>query len=92
MATRAQCLRNSHMIAILALGGMVSVRAAADAVAPAQTLDWSIRAAKEVYYPGEPVLLVLTIRNNGQQHEEVDFGMDGIEAFSMEMHNSSGRS
>jgi hypothetical protein len=54
-----------------------------------QTLDWSIEANKSVFYPGEPVLLTLSIKNTGIQEEKVNFGMDGIEAFSMEIRNSN---
>jgi len=54
-----------------------------------EPLTWGIKANKETYYPGEPVLLTLTIRNTGDREEKVDFGMDGIEAFSMEIRDSS---
>ena len=50
-----------------------------------QSLDWSIEANKNAFYPGEPVLLTLNIKNTGEQEEEVDFGMDGIEAFEIEI-------
>lgn len=55
-----------------------------------QLLDWSIRASKDAYYAGEPVLLVLTIKNNGPQQEEVSFGPDSIAGFSMEIRNGAG--
>jgi hypothetical protein len=56
---------------------------------PNASLDWSIATSKIAYYPGEPVLLTLTIKNIGQQEEKIDFGADGIEAFSMEIHDSN---
>jgi hypothetical protein len=52
---------------------------------PEESLDWSIETSKGAFYPGEPVLLTLNISNTGQQEEKIDFGADGIEAFSMEM-------
>jgi len=55
-----------------------------------ESLKWSIEANKNEFYPGEPVLLTLNISNAGVQKEEVYFGMDGIEAFSMEIRDSSG--
>lgn len=52
-------------------------------------LEWSITTSKQTFYPGEPVLLTLNIKNTGTQKEEVDFGMDGIEAFSTEIRDSN---
>lgn len=51
----------------------------------AQSFEWSISANKNTFYPGEPVLLILSIENKGNQKDEIDFGMDGIEAFSMKI-------
>jgi hypothetical protein len=39
---------------------------------PGASLDWSIKASQNTYYPGEPVLLTLTIKNAGQQEEKID--------------------
>jgi len=55
-----------------------------------QSLQWSIEADKNAYYPGEPVLLTLSIKNSGTQDEKVNFGADGIEAFSFEISDSHG--
>lgn len=54
-----------------------------------QILDWSIEANKNMYYPGEPVLLTLNIMNKGTHEEKLDFGADGIEAFSLEIRDSN---
>lgn len=56
---------------------------------PGQSLDWSIKANKSAFYPGEPILLTLNIRSTGTQEEKVNFGMDGLEAFSMEIRDSN---
>ncbi|MHC4526384.1 MAG: hypothetical protein ACYS29_00795, partial [Planctomycetota bacterium] len=55
-----------------------------------KVLDWSIETSKETFYPGEPVLLTLKVTNTTDQQAEIDFGSDGIEAFSMEIHDSDG--
>ncbi len=57
---------------------------------PEQSLEWSIETSKNAYYPGEPVLLTLSVKNSGTQEEEVNFGMDGLEGFSMEIRDSNG--
>jgi hypothetical protein len=90
MITIGQRLRSSRIIAVLELGWIVSASGATRADASEQLLDWSLRAAKNAYYPSEPVLLALTLRNNDSQPEEVDFGTDSIQGFSMEMRSSAG--
>jgi len=55
----------------------------------AKFLEWSIEPSKQAFYPGEPVLLTLNIKNTGSQEEEVNFGADGIEAFLMEIRDSN---
>lgn len=57
---------------------------------PEEFLEWRIETSKQTFYPSEPVLLALNIKNMGTQEEEVDFGADGIEAFSMEICDSNG--
>ena len=54
---------------------------------PQESLAWSIEDSKSAFYPGEPVMLTLDIKNTGEQKEEIFFGSDGIEAFSMEIHD-----
>ena len=56
-----------------------------------ESLKWSMETNKNEFYPGEPVLLTLNISNVGMQEEKVNFGMDGIEAFSMEIRDSNNR-
>jgi len=58
---------------------------------PEESLDWSIKTSKKIFYPGEPVLLTLNISNTRQQEEKIDFGVDGIEAFSMEIRDDSNK-
>lgn len=53
-------------------------------------IDWSIEASKENFYPGEPVLLTLKTWNTTSQEVKIDFGADGIGAFSMEIHDPNG--
>jgi hypothetical protein len=72
------------------LAGLVGLLDIACGQEPNAVFDWSIKPDKNVYYPGEPVLLTLNIRNRGTQEEEILFGADGIEAFSMESHDSNG--
>ncbi|MBN2456451.1 MAG: hypothetical protein JXB29_07970 [Sedimentisphaerales bacterium] len=55
-----------------------------------EPLRWSMETNKSEFYPGEPVLLTLNIRNMRAQEEKIYFGMDGIEAFSFEIHDSNG--
>jgi len=57
---------------------------------PEESLDWSIQSKKNAVYPGEPVLLTLNIKNMGNQEEKVNFGSDGIEAFSIKIHDLNG--
>ena len=52
-------------------------------------LDWNIETSKEIVYPGEPVLLKLKIKNNGDEEVKINFGSDGIKAFSIEIRNSA---
>jgi len=54
-----------------------------------QSLGWNVEADKDAFYPGEPVLLTLNIMNKGTREEKVDFGMDGIGAFSMKIRDSN---
>lgn len=57
---------------------------------PNSSLEWSIKTDKAAFYPGEPIPLIFDIKNIGTKQEEVDFGMDGIEAFSMEIQKVGG--
>jgi hypothetical protein len=58
---------------------------------PEESLDWSIQTSKKTFYPGEPVLLTLNIRNAGKQKERIDFGTHDLEAFSMEIRDGSNK-
>lgn len=51
-------------------------------------LKWDIKTSKKEFYPGEPMLLTLKTINTGNQEEKVDFGADGIEAFSIEVRDN----
>ena len=53
------------------------------------TLIWSMQPEKRAYCPGEPVALTVRITNTSGRAESVDFGMDGIEAFSFELRNDA---
>lgn len=75
------CLVNTIIILFVCTSMFRSVYAKE----PNNFLEWSIGTSKQTFYPGEPVLLTLNITNFGAQEEKVDFGMDGIEAFSMEI-------
>ena len=55
-----------------------------------ESLKWSIKTNKNEFYPGEPVLLTLNIRNMGSQEEKVHFGIAGVDAFTMGIRNSNG--
>lgn len=56
-----------------------------------ESLDWNIETAQNTFYPGEPVLLTVNIKNIGKQEETIDFGADGIEAFSIEIRDRSNK-
>ena len=50
-------------------------------------LTWTLSPAKEEVFPGEPVLLVVEVGNQGNEEVVVDFGWDGLEAFSFKVQN-----
>ncbi len=77
------------LVVSIVLGNPIDMLNSAYAQGPGDTLAWSMEASKKTFYPGEPVLLILKIRNTGQQEEMIDFGADGIEAFSMELRDQS---
>lgn len=79
------------LVIIIMVGISVGMITDAYAQRPEESLDWSIKTSKGVFYPGEPILLTLNISNTGQQEEKIDFGADGIEAFSMEIRDSSNK-
>jgi hypothetical protein len=56
-----------------------------------ENLEWGIKTSKKEFYPGEPVLLTLKIKNTGKLGEKIDFGADGIEAFSIEIRDNSNK-
>jgi hypothetical protein len=78
------------MIALVVSGSMIFFSRGSCNGASRPGLDWGVRVAKSVYYPGEPVLLTWAIKNNGSRQEEVDFGTDSIQGFSMEMRTGAG--
>lgn len=53
------------------------------------SLDWSIETSKKTFFPGEPVLLKLNIKNNSNEEVNINFGSHGIGAFSIETQNSA---
>lgn len=55
----------------------------------AESFRWSVALSKEKVFPGEPVLLILTVRNTGGEKMEIDLGMHGIGAFSVEIQDAS---
>jgi len=57
---------------------------------PEESLGWGIQIQKNAFYPGEPVLLTLNIKNIGTRQEKVNFGLDGIEAFSIKIQDLNG--
>lgn len=79
------------LVIIITVGSPIVMITDAYAQRPEESLNWSIETSKGTFYPGEPVLLTLNIRNTGQMKEKVNFGTDGIEAFSIEIHNSSNK-
>ena len=79
------------LVIIIMVGISVGMITDAYAQRPEESLDWSIKTSKGVFCPGEPILLTLNISNTGHQEEKIDFGADGIEAFSMEIRDSSNK-
>ena len=61
------------------------------AAEPMRSLSWAVRPSKEAILPGEPVLLIVSTRNAGKREVCLDFGTDGIEAFTMEVRDTTGR-
>ncbi len=51
------------------------------------SLDWSIETSKKQYYPGEPVLLSVTIINKINKEIQIQLGDDGYGAFSIEVYD-----
>ena len=90
MSTIVQPIGSSHVPAIVALGCMLFTLGGRCTGSSQQSLNWSLRATKDAYYPGEPVLLTLTITNNGSQPEAIRFWPDATGAFSIEVRNSAG--
>ena len=88
MITRLKCLGYWFALGII-LGTPIDMASSAYAQSPAKFLDWSIETSKEVFYPGEPILLTLSINNKGDQEQEIYFGGDGIGAFSFEIFDSN---
>ena len=82
------------LICLLAAGitlvGPINMLNSAYAQDQNSSLEWSIKTDKNIFYPGEPILLTLNIKNTGTQEEKVNFGTDGIGAFLMEIRDSNG--
>jgi len=53
-------------------------------------LEWNIITQKDTFYPGEPILLLIQIKNIGTKDEIINFGRDGIEAFSVRIMDADG--
>ena len=83
---RYGCLLITTVI-LASLGNMLNSSYAQE---PQEFLTWSIETSKSTFYPGEPVLLTLNIRNSGAREEKVDLGADGIEAFEVEIRDLNG--
>jgi hypothetical protein len=88
MSTRVKCFGYYLAVSII-FGTYIHMPTNSYAQGPEESLDWTIKASKDAIYPGEPLLLTLNIRNTGNQKEVINFGMDGIEAFSMEIRDGS---
>jgi len=56
-----------------------------------ESLDWGIEVSQNTFYPGEPILLTLKVRSATKQEVKINFGADGIEAFTMEMRDHSNK-
>lgn len=91
MVKRLQRLDYLLAISIIVLGNPICMIASAGAGGPKVLLGWDIKASKNTCYPGEPVLLTLMIGNTWQEEENIDFGADAIEAFSMEIRDNSNK-
>ncbi|HBG78135.1 MAG TPA: hypothetical protein DDW84_04700 [Phycisphaerales bacterium] len=74
---------------IIILIGFVCMLNNAYAQEAEKFLEWRIETSKQTFYPGESVLLTISITNRGTQGEKVNFGTDGIEAFSFEIRDHS---
>jgi len=89
MATRVQHLNRGQAIAIVWSGWVLLTSVGICTAASSQSLDWSLHASRNAHYPGEPVLLTLTVRNSGDQGQAVYFE-DDLEVSSVEIRNLSG--
>lgn len=81
---------DSLLILTIILIGFIGIFADVYARDPNNFLEWKISTSKQMFYPGEPILLTLNITNTGGEEEKIDLGIDGIEAFSMVIRDSNG--
>ena len=88
MTIRLKCLSCLFMLNIL-MGNIIDIRNYARAQGSEEFLDWSIETSKKTFCPGEPILLILKIKNIGKKEQEIYFGGGGIEAFSLEILDSN---
>lgn len=82
----------SYLLVInIILGAPIDMLTNTYAQKPEELLDWGIEVSKNTFYPGEPILLTLKVRNATKQEVKVNFGADGIEAFTMEIRDHSNK-
>ncbi len=65
--------------------------ATTNAVQRSSGLVWDMYPSKMDLVPGEPVLLILDIKNLLEEDAGISFGSEGISAFSIEIRDVSGR-
>ena len=77
---------------VIALTGIVCLVWGDGAVSAQErnSLDWSVTTPRASYYPGEAVRLDFAMSNTGDTDVDVDFGFDGVGAFSFELLDAAG--
>jgi hypothetical protein len=82
--------RISSLISLFVGFYLISINSIVFAREVEQAMQWNMITEKNVYAPGEPVLLSIQMTNPSNQNAEVWFGSDGLEAFSFEIRNEKG--
>ena len=76
-----------YLVMSIALSIIMPLPKIASAQISEEALTWSIQAEKNTYFPGEPVLLILYVKNTMNRDEQVYLGPDGIEAFKIQIYD-----
>lgn len=76
-----------YLVMSIALSIIMPLPKIASAQISEEALAWSIQTEKNTYFPGEPVLLILYVKNTMNRDEQVYLGPDSIEAFKIRIYD-----